>query len=593
MSTPTATAEPGRAPGDADPRRWIALAVVLIAGFMQLVDISIVNVAIPSIQRDLDATYAQIQWVLAGYQLAFAVMLITGGRLGDIFGRKRMFMAGMAGFTLASALCGLAQTPSMLIASRVLQGLFGAVMFPQILSVIQVTFPPRERAGAFGMFGATIGLATITGPLVGGLLIEADLLGLQWRPIFLVNVPIGIAALALAARFLTESKAPRALRLDPVGVAIVTAGLLLLVYPLVQGRDLDWPLWTFLSMAAAVPVLAGFAVYERRKKARDGSPLVDLDLFRQRSFVPGLAVAGIFFMGIPAFFLTFSLWLQIGLGFSALHAGLTGAPFAVGSALASAASVRLAPRFGRRILSAGSLLLVAGMAALMWTVDRYGGTVGSWQLAPALLVCGLGLGSVVAPLVNVVLAGIRGQDAGAASGVLSTVQQVGGAVGVAVIGVVFFGLLGSQAAGVADDVVGGLQRDLQGAGLPPAATQQVAAGFRTCFEDRANARDPSAVPASCARAEAQGQGQEQEQVGRVVAATADTARRANFSEAFQRTLWFEVAVFLACFLLVFLLPDARGDGAGQHAGRRLPSRPGRGGPARRRSGAAGSRRRCR
>ena len=343
MSTPTATAGPGRAPGGADPRRWVALAVVLIAGFMQLVDISIVNVAIPSIQRDLDATYSQIQWVLAGYQLAFAVMLITGGRLGDIYGRKRLFMIGMAGFTVASALCGLAQTPEMLIGSRVLQGLMGAIMFPQILSVIQVTFPPQERATAFGMFGATIGLATITGPLVGGLLIEADLFGLEWRPIFLVNLPIGIAALAVAARFLVESKAPRALRLDPVGVALVTAGLLLLVYPLVQGRDLGWPLWTFLSMAAAVPVLVGFGAYERRKKALDGSPLVDLDLFRQRSFVPGLLVAGIFFMGIPAFFLIFSLWLQIGLGFSALHAGLTGAPFAVGSALASAASVRLAP----------------------------------------------------------------------------------------------------------------------------------------------------------------------------------------------------------------------------------------------------------
>jgi len=538
MTTPTATAEPGRAPGGADPRRWVALAVVLTAGFMQLVDISIVNVAIPSIQRDLDATYAQIQWVLAGYQLAFAVMLITGGRLGDIFGRKRLFMIGMAGFTLASAFCGLAQS----------------------LSVIQVTFPPRERAGAFGMFGATIGLATITGPLVGGLLIEADLLGLEWRPIFLVNVPIGIVALAVAARYLVESKAPRALRLDPVGVAIITTGLLLLVYPLVQGRDLDWPLWTFLSMAAAVPVLAAFAVYERRKKARDGSPLVDLDLFRQPSFAPGLLVAGIFFMGIPAFFLTFSLWLQIGLGFSALHAGLTGAPFAVGSALASVASVRLAPTLGRRILSAGSLLLVGGMLALIWTVDRYGGDIHSWQLLPALLVCGLGLGSVVAPLVNVVLAGIRGQDAGSASGVLSTVQQVGGAVGVAVIGVVFFGLLGSQAAGVADGLLPGLRGDLQAAGLPPAVTQQVAAGFRTCFEDRANAKDPSAVPASCARA--QGQGQGQDQVGQVVAATADTARRQNFSEAFQRTLLFEVAVFLTCFLLVFLLPAARGDPEG-------------------------------
>src|SRR5829696_4886835 len=539
MSTPTATAEPGRAPGGADPRRWVALAVVLTAGFMQLVDISIVNVAIPSIQRDLDATYAQIQWVLAGYQLAFAVMLITGGRLGDIFGRKRLFMIGMAGFTLASALCGLAQSPGMLIGSRVLQGLMGALMFPQILSVIQVTFPPRERAGAFGLFGATIGLATIMGPLVGGLLIQADLFGLQWRPIFLVNVPIGILAVAAAARYLIESRAPRALRLDPIGVALVTAGLLLLVYPLVQGRDLDWPLWTFLSMAAAVPVLVAFGVYERHKKRLDGSPLVDLDLFRHRSFVPGLAVAGIFFMGIPAFFLTFSLWLQIGLGFTALHAGVTGIPFAVGSALASAASVRLAPALGRRILSAGSLLLIAGMAGLIWTVDRYGGAIHSWQLIPALLVCGLGLASVVAPL--------------------TTVQQVGGAVGVAVIGVIFFGLLGSQAAGVAGEVVPGLQRDLQAAGLPPAVTQQVAAGFRTCFEDRSSAKDPSAVPASCARA------QGQPQLAQVVGATADSARRQNFSKAFQRTLLFEIGVFLASFLLVFLLPRARGEDVGHHA----------------------------
>jgi MFS family permease len=316
-------------------------------------------------------------------------------------------------------------------------------------------------------------------------------------------------------------------------------------------------------MAAAVPVLALFAVYERHKKRLDGSPLVDLDLFRQRSFAPGLAVAGIFFMGIPAFFLTFSLWLQIGLGFTALHAGLTGIPFAVGSAVASAASVRLAPALGRRILSAGSLLLIAGMAGLIWTVDRYGGAIHSWQLIPALLVCGLGLGSVVAPLVNVVLAGIRGQDAGSASGVLTTVQQVGGAVGVALIGVIFFGLLGSQAAGVAGEVGPGLQRDLQAAGLPPAVTQQVAAGFRTCFEDRSSAKDPSAVPASCARAQAQGQ--RQPELAQVVGATADSARRQNFSKAFQRTLLFEIGVFLASFLLVFLLPRARGEDVGHHA----------------------------
>ena len=319
-------------------------------------------------------------------------------------------------------------------------------------------------------------------------------------------------------------------------------------------------------MAAAVPVLVGFGAYERRKKALDGSPLVDLDLFRQRSFVPGLLVAGIFFMGIPAFFLIFSLWLQIGLGFSALHAGLTGAPFAVGSALASAASVRLAPTLGRRILSAGSLLLVAGMLALIWTVDRYGGAVDSWQLLPALLLCGLGLGSVVAPLVNVVLAGIRGQDAGAASGVLTTVQQVGGAVGVAVIGVVFFGLLGSQAAGVADDLAPGLRAGLQGAGLPPAATEQVAAGFRTCFEDRANAKDPSAVPPSCAQAQAQAQGQDRRRSAGSwppppTPPAARASPRRSSAPCCSRSL-----VFLAVFLLVFLLPDARGDAAAQHPG---------------------------
>ena len=237
---------------------------------MQLVDISIVNVAIPSIQRDLDATYSQIQWVLAGYQLAFAIMLITGGRLGDIYGRKRLFMIGMAGFTLASALCGLAQSPSMLIASRVLQGLFGAVMFPQILSVIQVTFPPRERATAFGMFGATIGLATITGPLVGGLLIEANLLGLEWRPIFLSTSPSGPPPWPSRP---ASGRRKRRGRCVDLGVAIVTAGLLPLALPRSRPRrglaPVDVPVDGRRHLCGRLRHL------RRRKKARDGSPLVD------------------------------------------------------------------------------------------------------------------------------------------------------------------------------------------------------------------------------------------------------------------------------------------------------------------------------
>jgi hypothetical protein len=279
-------------------------------------------------------------------------------------------------------------------------------------------------------------------------------------------------------------------------------------------------------------------------------------------------------MGIPAFFLIFTLWLQVGLGFSALHAGLTGVPFAVGSALASAASVRLAPRLGRRILSLGTLLISLGMVGIIVTVDRYDGAVHSWQLIPALSVCGLGLGCVIAPLVNIVLAGIRGQDAGSASGVLTTVQQLGGAVGVALIGVIFFGLLGSHASAVGAELAPKLRGDLQTAGVPAPVSRQVVTGFETCFEDRSSAKDPSAVPASCRQAQARAGGQRQ--IGQVVMAAADAARKQNFSDALARTLWFEVAVFLSCFLLIFLLPQVRGQPAAHQpdsfGGERAPPR---------------------
>jgi MFS family permease len=323
-------------------------------------------------------------------------------------------------------------------------------------------------------------------------------------------------------------------------------------------------------MAAAVPVLPVFALYERRKQAADGSPLVAPGLFRQRAFVAGLLVSGIFFMGIAGFFLTFTIYLQIGLGFTALHAGLTTIPFAVGSALASAASVRLAPRLGRRLLSIGSLLLAAGMAAVIWTIHRYGIGVHSWQLLPALAACGLGLGSLVAPLVNIVLAGIRRQDAGSASGVLTTMQQVGGAVGVAIIGVIFFGLLGSHARVVADQLTPGLRANLDSAGVSEPVASQVVAGFRVCFEDRASARDPSALPASCRQVQTQSArdgrvGAGAGRVGAALAATADTARRRDFTDTIQRTLLFEVAVFLLTFLLVLMLPRVGGEAVAARA----------------------------
>jgi EmrB/QacA subfamily drug resistance transporter len=552
-----------------NPRRWLALGIVLIAVFMQLMDISIVNVAIPSIQRDLNASYSQVQWVLAGYQLAFAVVLITGGRLGDIYGRKRLFLIGVSGFTIASALCGFAQSPIMLVGSRILQGAMGALMFPQALSVTQVEFPQRERGAAFGITGAVIGLATISGPLLGGLLIAGNLFGLDWRPIFLVNLPLGVLAVFAALFFLRESKAEGALRLDPGGVAIVSAALLMLIYPLVEGRDLGWPLWSFVLIAASVPVFALFAAYERRKTRRDNSPLVVLSLFRERAFVSGLLLSVVFFSGVAAFFLTFSLFLQIGLGFTALHSGLTTIPFSVGTAIASAVSVRLAPRLGRAILSLGCLLLVAGMLGVIGTVNRYGETIHSWQLLPALVVCGLGLGCTIPPLINVVLAGISGRNAGSASGVLSTTQQFGGALGVAIIGVIFFGLLSSQAAPTISAVVPGLRGQLQAAQLPAPAANQVVNGFAACVRDRASAKDPSATPASCRQAtppvQAQGGGNGQA-VGRVLQAAGVDARKRDFVASVERTLWYEVGIYGLSFLVVFLLPRIGGQRLRQSGG---------------------------
>src|ERR1700685_135011 len=266
-----------------DPRRWLTLIILLLAAFMNLLDVSIVNIAIPSIQRNLHASYADVQWALAGYTLAYALVLITGGRLGDTFGRKRLFLIGVTGFTIMSALCGAAQSPGMLIASRVVQGAMGAIMVPQVLSVIQVIFPPAERIKALAGFGITAGLGTVSGPLLGGLLIQHKLFGLDWRRLFLLTVPVGIIALIPSAILVPESRAPRPPRLDPIGVLLVSAGLLLLLYPLVQGRELGWPTWTFVSMAAAAPVLAIFIWFERRKSRQDGSPLVELSLFRDRS----------------------------------------------------------------------------------------------------------------------------------------------------------------------------------------------------------------------------------------------------------------------------------------------------------------------
>ncbi|MFF7748738.1 MFS transporter [Streptomyces sp. NPDC007971] len=437
--TPTAQQAAG------DRRRWFALAIVMTAAFMDLVDVTIVNIAIPSIKQDAGASLSQIQWITAGYALAFAAGLITGGRLGDIHGRRRLFLVGIAGFTVASALCGFAVNPEMLVASRILQGGMAAMMVPQVLSIVHATFPAHERGKVFGLFGAIIGLGAVSGPLLGALLTEWNLFGLEWRPIFLINLPVGVVAFLLGRRYITESRAPKALKLDLVGVALVTLGLLMLLYPLTRGRELGWPLWGYVSMAGALGVFAALVAYERRKAARDGSPLVELSLFRVKSFAAGIAVQTVFGVALGIFFLVWTLYMQIGLGWRPLRAGLTGVPFSLAVSTAAGMSVqKLVPRFGRKVLQAGALIMAVGVLLYIWESHRYGLGIAPWQMALPLVVMGAGMGLIVAPLTDAVLSEVPQEHAGSASGLINTVQQMGNALGLGLVSVVFFGVIGDR-----------------------------------------------------------------------------------------------------------------------------------------------------
>ncbi|MEV0641018.1 MFS transporter [Streptomyces sp. NPDC050619] len=441
---PLAGSSAGPAPA-ADRRRWYALAIVMTAAFMDLVDVTIVNIAIPSIQRDAGASFSQIQWITAGYALAFAAGLITGGRLGDIHGRKRLFLIGIGGFTVASALCGFATNPEMLVASRILQGGMAALMVPQVLSIVHATFPAHERGKVFGLFGAIVGLGAVSGPLLGALLTEGNLFGLEWRPIFLINLPVGIAGLILGSRFITESKAPKALKLDLVGVALVTLGMLMLIYPLTRGEELGWPLWGYVSMGGSLVVFGALVAYERRKAARDGSPLIEVSLFTVKSFAAGIAVQTVFGIALGIFFLVWTLYMQTGLGWSLLRAGLTGVPFSIAVSAAAGLSVQLlVPRFGRKVLQAGALVMAAGVLLYLWESERYGLGIASWQMALPLVVMGAGMGLIVAPLTDAVLSEVPREHSGSASGLINTVQQMGNALGLGLVSVVFFGVIGDD-----------------------------------------------------------------------------------------------------------------------------------------------------
>lgn len=429
---------------DADPRRWIALFVLLLASFMNLMDVTIVNVALPSLQQNLGATSSEIEWVIAAYVLSFALGLLPFGRLGDIVGRTRMFLIGVAAFTLASAFCGLAPSIEWLIFARVLQGLAGAAMTPQVLAIAQVTFPPEEKGQAFSLFGLSAGLAAVSGPIVGGLLIALDIGGLDWRPIFLVNIPFGILAVVAGWFLIPRTPGHPGLKNDYVGILLFGAAIVSIVFPLIEGHTVGWPAWVWGLMALSLVFAAIFIWWQRRRAAANEPQLLNFSLISNPNYLLGLLITTIFASGIPAMFMVLSLMLQSGYGFTPLESGLTNTPFSVGVLTVSLFIGRLGQKYLRTRLGVGAAILVIGITWLDLIIRGLGDTADHWMFLPPLFVAGLGLGLGFSGLFQSVLAGVPPRDAGAGSGALQAFQQIGGAVGVALVGEIFFSGLATQ-----------------------------------------------------------------------------------------------------------------------------------------------------
>jgi len=414
------------------------MSVALVAGFMTLLDVSIVNVALPSIRDDLHLSSGELQWVLSGYALTFGLLLVPAGRFGDARGRRTAFIAGLAVFTLASMAAGLATSAAFLIAARLIQGAAAGVVNPQVSGLIQQLFEPAERGRPFGLLGATIGISTAVGPLLGGLLIQIFGAESGWRWIFFINLPIGIAAIVLGRRWIPARTAAQRDRehLDPVGVVLLGTAVLLLLLPLVQEREWHGP-GKWLLVVAAVVVLAGFVVWERRF-ARHGTPVVDLGLFTVRSYAVGALIGLLYFAGFTTIFFIYTLFLQSGLGYSALLAGLAVTPFALGSAGASAIGGRIVNRYGRPLVAIGLALVAVGLVATLLALHFVPGRDAGWAAALPLLLAGIGSGLVISPNQTLTLAEVPVERAGSAGAVLQTGQRIGTAVGIAAVGAVFF-----------------------------------------------------------------------------------------------------------------------------------------------------------
>lgn len=418
--------------GRANSTRGRVIGVALVASFMTLLDVSIVNVAIPSIQTGLHLGSAQLQWVLSGYALTFGLFLVPAGRFGDARGRRGIFVAGLALFTLASVAAGSAQSAGWLVAARLVQGAAAGAVNPQVTGLIQQLYAPKERSRPFGYLGAVIGLSTAVGPLLGGLLVE--LAGLQhgWRWVFLINIPIGVVGVVLGWRWLpTDATAEKRESLDPVGVVLLGAGVVALLLPLVQRGG--WPI-----ALVAVALLGAFVAWERHHR----EPVVDLALFRTRSYGLGTLIALLYFAGFTAIFFIFTLFLQDGLREGPLVAGLAITPFAVGSGTAATIGARMVNRFGRAVIAVGLGAVALGLAGAALAIHLVPGAAAPWATVVPFLVAGLGSGCVISPNQTLTLAEVPVERAGSAGGVLQTAQRIGAAIGIAGVGAVFFTSLG-------------------------------------------------------------------------------------------------------------------------------------------------------
>jgi MFS family permease len=435
----TTLTRPAAAPSATPSLSNVALGTLLLGAFLSIADFFIVNVAPGDIRSTLSASTGTLEMVVTGYGVTYALLLVGGGRLGDAFGRRRMFMSGMAAFTVASLLCGLAPTAGALVAMRILQGGSAAMMVPQVLATVQATTTGAHRLRALGWFGATAGLAAVVGQVVGGYLVSADLAGTGWRPIFLVNIPIGIAGLLLAARVVPDTRSDNPARHDWGGTGLLALALLTLLVPLMEGRSYDWPLWSWVSLAVSPFAFLAFIRHERGLELRGGVPLVPPSLVRVPSMARGLLIGLPFFAGFGGFMFVYTVMAQTGLGLEAVETGLVIAPMAVAFLAASLVTPRLVVRLDRSIITLGALLQAVGLGLTAWVVAGAWPDVNLGLLAITMTVAGLGQGLVASPLFGVILSHVPPASAGAGSGVLATTQQTALALGVATLGNLFLG----------------------------------------------------------------------------------------------------------------------------------------------------------